>query len=39
MQRLKIFDSHFESANTAAEARKDSLSVVDNRTGMTLQYI
>lgn len=37
MQRLSIFNSHFEpSATAAAEARKDSLSVVDNRTGMFL---
>lgn len=36
MQRLSIFNNQFEPAMTAAEAapaKKDSLSVVDNRTG------
>lgn len=37
MQRLSIFNNQFEAATTAAQAapstKKDSLSVVDNRTG------
>lgn len=34
MQRLNILSNHFEPAVTTAEdAKKNSLSVVDNRTG------
>ena len=39
MQRLSIFNNQFEAAMTAAEAapatKKDSLTVLDNRTGKT----
>lgn len=39
MQRLSIFDNHFVPAATAAETKKDSLTVLDNRTGTILSFL